>query len=163
MSQSLAAIPAVPGVVILDADARRRRSRRRTLLILGAVSVGWKVVVFTLGAAIPRWLIADGVAELPAAHRAYGAASLATARSLFDSPVERFGRVVQRVRVVSVDSITPPPAEGAGGARPIAAGCMIGARVRAYTYFAIPYSEVRTRCELGVIEYRLIPPARRVE
>lgn len=54
MSQSLAAIPAVPGVVIHDADARRRRSRRRTLLVLGAVSVGWKVLVFTLGAAIPR-------------------------------------------------------------------------------------------------------------
>ena len=30
------------------------------------------------------------------------------------------------------------------------------ARVRAYTYFAIPYSEVRTLCETGTVEYRVL-------
>jgi hypothetical protein len=27
--------------------------------------------------------------------------------------------------------------------------------VRAYTYFGIPYSEVRTTCDRGVVEYRV--------
>jgi hypothetical protein len=142
--------------------ARRRATRRRTLYVLGAISVGWKVLVFTVGAALPQWLVTDGVSELPASHRAYGTASLATARALFDTPAERLGRVVQRVRVVSVDSVAgrdTSRATAAGGA----GGCVLGARVRAYTYFAIPYSEVRTRCEHGVIEYRLFRPKTRVD
>jgi hypothetical protein len=35
--------------------------RRRALITLGAISIGWKVVVFTLGAAVPRWFIDDGL------------------------------------------------------------------------------------------------------
>lgn len=169
MSQSLTAIPAIPAVPAFPAVAgddsltERRRRRRRTFMVLGAISVGWKVVVFTLGAAMPRWLVTDGVAELPGPHRAYGTAALATAGALFDTRVERFGRVVQRVRVLSVDSVAPlavrAATEGAGAAAP----CALEARVRAYTYFAIPYSEVRTRCEQGVIEYRVFRPATRVD
>lgn len=148
----------------LDAAARRRSNRRRTLLILGAISVGWKLVVFTVGAALPHWLLTDGVADLPASHRAYGMASLVTARALFDTPVERLARIVQRVRVLSVDSVPRLEAadEGAQAAQG-AAPCAIGARVRAYTYFAIPYSEVRTRCAHGVIEYRVFRPKTRAE
>lgn len=156
MSQSLTAIPAIPVMVGDDSLAERRRRRRRTFMVLGAISVGWKVVVFTLGAAMPRWLVTDGVAELPGPHRAYGTAALATAGALFDTRVERFGRVVQRVRVMSVDSV-PPLASATGAVAP----CALEARLRAYTYFAIPYSEVRTRCERGVIEYRVFRPAGR--
>jgi hypothetical protein len=139
------------------------------------------VLVFTLGAAIPRWLLTDGIAELPAAHRAYGSASLLVARALFDTPLERLGGLVRQVRVVSVDSVAGDRADAGvgaaaggryGGAEFAAFGtpatasggaCVLGARVRAYTYFAIPYSEVRTRCDRGVIEYRVFRPRTRVE
>ena len=161
MSQSLAAIPAIPTLVGDDPLAERRRRRRRTFMMLGAISVGWKVVVFTLGAAMPRWLVTDGVAELPELHRAYGTAALATAGALFDTRVERFGRVVQRVRVMSVDSVRPLAVVAAATGAVAVAPCALEARVRAYTYFAIPYSEVRTRCEHGVIEYRVFRPATR--
>ena len=140
-----------------EPDAVRRRARRRTLIILASISVGWKVLVFTVGAALPRWLIADGVDQLPAAHRAYGEASLATARALFDTRPERFLRVVQRVRVVSVDGAPDVGAPAGDGA------CAIGAHLRAYTYFAIPYSEVRTRCGRGTIEYRVFRPRPRAD
>jgi hypothetical protein len=40
-----------------------------------------------------------------------------------------------------------------GAAEPHCRG--LSARVRAYTYFAIPYSEVRTVCDAGVVEYRV--------
>ena len=151
------AVPTPLSVAIDPELARRRQARRRTFVVLASISVGWKVVLFTLGAAVPRWLIADGVSELPTSHQAYGAASLATARALYDTPVERYGRVVQRVRVMSVE----PTASHAGGTTD--AGCGVGARVRAYTYFAIPYSEVRTRCARGVIEYRVFRPRARAD
>jgi hypothetical protein len=146
----------------------RRAGRRRTLVTLAGISVGWKVLVFTLGAALPHWLLTDGVAELPLSHRAHGAASLATARSLFDTPLERVGGVIQAVRVVSVDTVARP--EDAAGPRIAAValargtdGCALRAHVRAYTYFAIPYSEVRTRCADGVIEYRVFRPKGRAD
>jgi hypothetical protein len=123
-----------------------RNTRRRTLLILASISIGWKAIVFTLGAAIPRWLIEDGIADLTPAYRAYGADARRTARALYDGPIERYG-LVRTVRVLSVEQL-PPAADAArcGG---------LGARVRAYTYFAIPYSEVRTVCDRGVVEYRV--------
>ena len=118
--------------------------RRRTLLLLAAISIGWKVLVFTLGAAIPRWLIDDGIAQLPAAQQAYGQEAKQTALGLWDGPIERRG-LVRTVRVMSVES-TATAARGCGG---------LSARVRAYTYFALPYSDVRTVCDTGVVEYRV--------
>lgn len=125
----------------------RARSRWRLWLALFALSVAWKVVVLTLGAAVPRWLIGDGIGHLPVAARPYAQQARATALALWDAPIERH-TVVQSVRVVSVDS--------AGGAASGACGGKT-ARVRAYTYFAIPYSEVRTVCDRGVVEYRVFP------
>ena len=151
MSEMAAA--AIPVEVVGESDVvRRRQARRRTMLILASISVGWKVLVFTVGAAVPRWLIADGVDGLPAEQQAYGAAALATARALFDTRAERYMRIVQRVQVVSVDGAAADGRVGAVGE------CAMGAHVRAYTYFAIPYSEVRTRCDRGVIEYRVFRP-----
>jgi hypothetical protein len=122
------------------------RGRRRTLLILASISVGWKVLVFTLGAALPEWLIGDGIDDLPPALQPYGEEARQTAMALWNGPIERHG-IVRRVRVISV-----APVDGAD-ATPGCAG--LGARVRAYTYFAIPYSEVRTACDRGVVEYRV--------
>ena len=147
------AATAIPVEVVAESDAvRRRQARRRTMLILASISVGWKVLVFTVGAAVPRWLIGDGLDQLPPEQQAYGSAAIATARGLFDTRAERYMRIVQRVRVVSVDGV---PADGPDGT---GAGCTVGARLRAYTYFAIPYSEVRTRCDRGTIEYRVFRP-----
>ena len=147
------AVGAIPVEAVGESDAaRRRRARRRTMLVLASISVGWKVLVWTVGAAIPRWLIVDGVDRLPAEQQAYGTAALATARALFDTRAERYMRIVQRVQVVSVVS---DPMDGRVGA---GAPCTVGAHLRAYTYFAIPYSEVRTRCDHGVIEYRVFRP-----
>ena len=130
---------AAPGVV-----ARARR--RRTVLILASISIGWKVVVFTLGAAIPHWFVQDGIAELPPAQRAYGEEARRTALALYDGPIERYG-LVRTTRVLSVARL----ADSAG-----AADCGgLGAHVRAYTYFGIPYSEARTVCDHGVVEYRI--------
>ena len=72
---------------------------------------------------------------------------------LWNGPIERLG-FVRMVRVISVDTL--PRATLAGVPEP--AGCeggRLGARVRAYTYFAIPYSEVRTVCDTGHVEYRV--------
>ena len=69
----------------------------------------------------------------------------ATALALWDTPIERTG-LVRLVRVVSVDSVRSADAGACGGK---------SARVRAYTFFAIPYSEVRTVCDSGVVEYRV--------
>jgi hypothetical protein len=122
------------------------RRRWRTWIILGSISLGWKVLVFTLGAALPRWLVKDGLAELPEAVRPYATEAIETARGLWRGPIERHG-IVRAIRVVSVDTtaIAPNgvPCDG------------MSARVRAYTYFAIPYSEVRTICDSGVVEYRV--------
>ena len=132
--------PAAPA-----APAARRRLR--PWLILASISIGWKVLVFTLGAAIPRWVLDDGIAALPAASRPYAAEARMTATMLWDNPIERLG-IVRAVRVMSVDTVA-----AAGEAR--CTGGRLGARVRAYTYFAIPYSEVRTMCETGRVEYRV--------
>jgi hypothetical protein len=120
--------------------------RRRVLLLLAAVSIGWKLLVLTLGAAIPGWIIDDGIAELPNELRAFADSARTTAISLWNGPIERRG-LVRMVRVISVDSnLTSALAAPCGGR---------GARVRAYTYFAIPYSEVRVVCDTGAVEYRV--------
>jgi hypothetical protein len=143
MTDDASAAP--PTVVSVSAPAARSR-RWRTLIILASISVGWKVLVFTLGAALPRWLIQDGIAELPAALQPYGEEAKQTALALWNGPIERRG-LVRTVRVLSV--------ERAANADTFARCDGLGARVRAYTYFAIPYSEVRTVCDRGVVEYRV--------
>jgi hypothetical protein len=134
--------------------------RRRALITLGAISIGWKVLVFTVGAALPRWFIDDGIAALPADARPYAAEAKQTAAGLWNGPIERHG-VVRTLRVVSVarQSGTPEDAERCGG---------YTARVRAYTYFGVPYSEARTVCDRGTVEYRVfrrrgVPPRARVD
>ena len=127
--------------------AASRLGSRRTWLILASISVGWKVLVFTLGAALPRWLVSDGLDELPPGLRAYGDSARSTAVALWNGPIERRG-LIRTVRVMSVETV--PLAEAP-------AGCDgRSARVRAYTYFAIPYSEVRTLCDSGIVEYRVL-------
>jgi hypothetical protein len=101
--------------------------------------------VLTLGAAVPHWVIDDGLDHIPASMQPYASQARATALALWDGPIERTG-LVQLVRVVSVDSTRGTNADGCGGK---------SARVRAYTFFAIPYSEVRTVCDSGVVEYRV--------
>lgn len=130
------------------------RSRRRLLLTLAAISVGWKVLVFTLGAAVPRWIIDDGVGALPSELRPYGREAKASAARLWNGPIERHG-VIRRLRVVSVRRM---PAAHATSA--VARRCGgLEARVRAYTYFAVPYSEARVVCDSGVVEYRVFRTA----
>jgi hypothetical protein len=116
-------------------------------LILLGISVGWKVIVLTLGAAVPHWLLNDGLDHIPVAMHPYANQARATALALWDKPIERRG-LVRLVRVVSVDSAHSSAVDGCGGKR---------ARVRAYTFFAIPYSDVRTVCDSGVVEYRVFP------
>jgi hypothetical protein len=103
------------------------------------------VIVLTLGAAVPRWFIDDGDTHIPTAMRPYANEARQTALALWDGPMER-STVVRRVRVMSVDSARSGTSESCGGK---------SARVRAYTFFAIPYSEVRTVCDSGVVEYRV--------
>jgi len=62
--------------------------------------------------------------------------------------------VSQQLSVMGFEVMT-----AASGGEP----CVLGAHVRAYTYFAIPYSDVRTRCDRGVIEYHVFRPRTRVE
>ena len=135
-------------------------NRWRVWIILAAISVGWKVFVFTVGAAVPRWLITDGIAQLPAPLQDYGREAKRTALTLWDGPIERHG-LVRTVRVMSVHV-----SDASGGDTPAAASALParaaagrcdghGAVVRAYTYFGIPYSEARTRCDTGVVEYRV--------
>ena len=131
-----------------------RRSKRRWLWMLLGVSIGWKVLVFGVGSAVPRFMIDDGVAALPPELRPYGRHAMKIAGGLWNGPLERHG--VRRIRLVSVDR-TSVPNDSAGGAT----GCAgFAARVRAYTFFAIPYSEVRTVCDSGVVEYRVLRPRR---
>ena len=124
------------------AAAPDNRRRWRMLLILGSISIGWKVLVFTLGAALPKWLIDDGIASIAPDRRAYAAEAKKSAVLLWNGPIERHG-FVRAVRVMRVDSL---PASACAG---------YGARIRAYTYFAIPYSEVQTTCDRGVVLYRV--------
>jgi len=133
--------------------ARAPRSRRRLLLTLGAISVGWKVLVLTLGAAVPKWVIDDGVGALPSELRPYARDAKASAARLWNGPIERHG-VVRTLRVVSVRRVP-----GAGASDAAARRCGgLEARVRAYTYFAVPYSEARVVCDSGVVEYRVFRP-----
>lgn len=105
------------------------------------------MLVFTLGAALPRWLVSDGIDELPPQWRAYGDSARTMAIGLWNGPVERRG-LIRSVRVMSVEN--SPRAD-------MPSGCDgRSARVRAYTYFAIPYSEVRTLCDTGTVEYRVL-------
>ena len=120
-------------------------SRWRPWLFLLGISVAWKVLVLTLGAAVPRWLIDDGLEHIPATMQPYASQARATALALWDWPIERTG-IVRLVRVVSVDTVVSADAGGCGGKT---------ARIRAYTFFAIPYSEVRTVCDRGIVEYRV--------
>ena len=96
---------------------------------------------------MPHWLLSDGIAELPPEWRAYGDSARTTAIALWNGPVERRG-FIRTVRVMSVENAPrvnmPMGCDGRS------------ARVRAYTYFAIPYSEVRTLCETGTVEYRVL-------
>ena len=109
--------------------------------------------MFTLGAAIPRWVVSDGIEELPAEARAYGDSARTIATALWNGPIERRG-LIRAVRVMSVGVNLPADSVVAGD---IAASCSgYTARVRAYTYFAIPYSEVRTACDTGIVEYRVL-------
>jgi len=154
----------------------RRRRRWRPWLILLGISVGWKVIVLTLGAALPRWIIGDGLDLVPIAARDYAEQAKLTALSLWDHPIERLG-LVRALRVVRVDSADATSADapsatvdslGAAAERaatnhapqaaeqPLSASCKSrSVTVRAYTFFAIPYSEARTVCDTGVIEYRV--------
>lgn len=124
----------------------RPRSRWRPWLFLLAVSVVWKVVVLTLGAAVPHWVINDGLEHIPVPLQPYATQARATALALWSNPIER-STLVRLVRVVSVDSARTGENAGYCGG--------MSARVRAYTFFAIPYSEVRTVCDRGVVEYRV--------
>jgi len=152
---------------------RAPANRWRVWLILAAISVGWKVFVFTVGAAVPRWLITDGIAQLPAPLQDYGREAKRTALTLWNGPLERHG-LVRTVRVMSVhlsdtlDTVSPAgSAAGSAAGAPAASVAALpagattercdghGAVVRAYTYFGIPYSEARTRCDTGVVEYRV--------
>lgn len=132
-------IPAPPG---------SRTRGRRIWLILAGISIGWKVLVLTLGAAVPRWVVGDGLDLVPTEARLYAQQAKVTALGLWNHPLERLG-VVRALRVMKVDSVASGAAQGAKGCQ--------GKRVtvRAYTFFAIPYSEARTTCDTGVVEYRL--------
>ena len=121
------------------------RSRWRPWVLLLGISVAWKGLVLTLGAAVPHWFIDDGLEHIPAAMQPYAGQARATAMALWDRPIERTG-IVRLVRVISVDSVVSGEAGDCGGKT---------ARVRAYTFFAIPYSEVRTICDRGIVEYRV--------
>lgn len=126
-----------------------RRSKRRWLWVLLGVSIGWKVLVFGVGSAVPRFMLDDGVAALPPELRPYGHHAVKIAGGLWNGPLERHG--VRRIRLVSVDR-TAVRLDSTGGVT----WCTgYAARVRAYTFFAIPYSEVRTVCDSGVVEYRV--------
>jgi hypothetical protein len=136
---------------MLAASPPRSKSekRRRAVLTLLGISVGWKVIVFTVGAALPRWFMDDGIAAQPAELRPYARNAKRNAAALWNGRIERYG-VVRLVRVVSVDR---PEAATAVTASSRCGG--LGARVKAYTYFGVPYSEARMTCDSGVVEYRV--------
>ncbi len=126
-------------------------------MVLLAISIGWKVVVLTLGSAVPRWVIGDGLDLIPADSRAYAQEAKLTAMALWDHPLERLG-IVRAIRVTRVDSVAIPPADSASAklaGAPRAECRNRSATVVAYTYFAIPYSQARTACNTGVVEYRV--------
>lgn len=153
--------------------------RIKPWMIVVGISVGWKIVVLTLGAAVPRWVIGDGLDLVPAESREYALQAKVTAMALWDHPLERLG-IVRALRVIRVDNTTPRSLEHTAvptdrrlpdndatyraaavsdaldDADSAGASCQgRSATVRAYTYFAIPYSQARMTCESGVIEYRV--------
>lgn len=134
----------------------RRASRWRPWLIVFGVGVAWKVVVFTLGAAMPRWMVGDGIAHLPVDVQSYAQTAQALALPVWNLPIERFG-LVRAVRVLRVDTVrVHTPADSAAGA-----SCgNLQATVRAYTYFGIPYGEARTLCDSAILQSRLFRRAR---
>ena len=140
----------VPAPSAPRAGSGRRTSKRRVLLTLAAISVGWKVLVLTVGAAVPGWLIDDGVAALPTELRPYARDAKVSAARLWNGPIERHG-VVRTLRVVSVRRVPDAHPDGAAARR--CGG--LEARVRAYTYFGVPYSEAHLVCDSGVVEYRV--------
>lgn len=126
----------------------------RLWMVLAAISIGWKLVVLTLGAAVPRWVIGDGLDLVPPDARVFAQQAKMTALNLWSHPIERLG-IVQALRVIHVDSLPPvtPPTSLNATATHHCNGR--SATVRAYTYFAIPYSEARTMCDTGVVQYRV--------
>src|SRR5690349_3376684 len=99
MSRVLRSGPDAPSPHI----ARRRLARWRPWLVVLAISVAWKVVVLTLGAAVPHWVIDDGLDHIPVSMQPYAAEARATALALWNKPIERT-TLVRLVRVMSVDS-----------------------------------------------------------
>ena len=130
--------------------------RHRGWVIFFAIGLAWKVIVLTLGAAIPRWAIGEGVAHLPLLQQATARTAKQAALTLWAHPLERLG-IVQALQVVSVEPVPEPDSAAAG---PALACRGDRARVRAYTSFAILYSEAVTRCNSGVVEYRFFKRAR---
>jgi hypothetical protein len=126
------------------APAPRRWGGRRTLLILAAISIGWKVLLLGVGGTMTKLLVDDGIAAIPPELRPYGTEAIAAARTLWANPFERLS--VRGVRVLSVERLADART----------APCGLGAHVRAYTFFAIPYSEARTVCDRGTVEYRVL-------
>jgi hypothetical protein len=122
-----------------------QQRRWRLWLLLAMVSLSWKVLVLTVGSALPRWLLDDGLTNVSPELRPYSMQATTIARALWSGPIERHS--VRHVRLVSIERVPGGGGERCGGLR---------ARVRAYTFFAIPYSEVRTSCDTGVVEYRII-------
>lgn len=120
--------------------------RHRVVVALIAVSVGWKLLLIGVGGMMPRFLITNGLTDVPVEMRPYGIEAISTARALWGGPIERHS--VRGVRLVSIERRQGPSAAACGG---------LTARVRAYTFFAIPYSEVRTICDRGTVEYRMLP------
>ncbi len=107
--------------------------------------------MFTVGAAVPKWMIDDGVRALPDSVQPYARDAKRSAAALWNGPIERYG-FVRTLRVVSAGPIAATTA----GESAAAARCGgLGARVRAYTYFGVPYSEARMVCDSGVVEYRV--------
>ncbi len=126
-------------------------------MVLVGLSVGWKVLVLTLGTAVPRWVIGDGLDLLPLSARGMGQQAKMTAMTLWDHPIERLG-LVQALRVMHLDSTAADSSTDSARGK-VARSCEHrSATVRAYTYFAIPYSEARTVCNTGVVQYRVFRP-----
>lgn len=119
---------------------------RRALLVLVAISIGWKVLLLGVGGTVVTLLVDDGLSAVPRELQPYGAEAIRTARALWAGPIDRHG--VRGVRVMSVERLAGGSAARCGG---------LTARVRAYTFFAIPYSEVRTVCDRGIVQYRVLP------
>jgi hypothetical protein len=116
----------------------------RPWLVLVTLSLAWKVIVLGIGGVVPALFMDDGIATLPPDLQPYGMRARQIARSLWNRPIERLG--IRHIRLVSAER-RPTSADAAqcGG---------LVAHVRAYTYFAIPYSDVRTVCDSGIVQYR---------